>query len=289
MLRAVGSLETIVVEERTTPGARVALTIGASDSGGGSGIAADLKTFSVLDVFGTVAITAVTAQNTTAVKAISLLEPDLVRQQIEAVATDIGVHAVKCGLLPGGAMILQVAQAIKRFNLFPLVVDPVMVTTGGTMLMDEAAVPVLCAELLPLAAVATPNRTEAARMLGRNEPVEDLYTARSAASEICRRFDLRACIVTGIQRPNDEEGEAVDLYFDGTESRELISDWRPTGATHGAGTTFSAAITAGLATGQPIDEAIQTAKHLVSEAIRQTTDLGSGASPVNPLAYAKVK
>ena len=274
--------------ERTTPGTRVALTIADSDSSGGAGIQGDLKTFTVMNVYGVTVITAITAQNTTGVKTSKVLDPELIEKQIEAIASDIDVHGVKTGMLGCAEVIHTVARAVQRHNLFPLVIDPVMVGKSGDSLIDDAAVRVLCRNLLPLAAVATPNRFEAARMLGRAQPIEDLWTAQTAAKELCKKFKLAACIVKGIKRPNDEEGEAVDVYFDGQQEHELVSNWRPTQNTHGAGSTFSAAITAGLALGQPIDQAIQTAKKVISEAIRQTTDLGHGSSPVNPMAYAKV-
>ena len=163
-----------------------------------------------------------------------------------------------------------------------------MASKSGATLLDESAVQILCRKLLPLAAVATPNRFEAARMLGQSEPIEDIYGARSASEQLCRTYKLAACIVSGIKRPNEQEGDAVDMYFDGQKHHELVSDWRPTTNTHGSGCTFSAAITAALALGEPIEQAIQTAKKVISEAIRQTTDLGHGTSPVNPMAYAKV-
>ncbi len=131
-------------------------------------------------------------------------------------------------------------------------------------------------------------------MLGLGAPIADVFGATGAAREICRRFGARACIVKGIRRPNDQEGDAVDVFFfrdaEGKERvEEVVAEWRPTPNTHGSGCTFSAAITAALARGQPLHEAVQTAKNVVTEAIRQTTDLGGGTSPVNHLAYLKVR
>jgi len=275
------------VAERTTPGTRTALTIGASDSGGGSGIQADLKTFSAMNVYGAAVITAVTFRSGGS-GTVEPLEASLVERQLDGVGSQLNAHAVKVGLLPDPAATAVLAKALKRHSMVPLVVDPVMVNKAGERLIDDLAVKALCRSLLPLAALVTPNRFEAAVLLGRSEPIEDLYGALSAAREICRSLKVAACVVMGIERPNDEEGEAVDIFYDGDESRELIGDWRPTSNTTGAGCTFSAAVTAALATGEPIDQAVQTAKRVVGEAVRQTTDLGHGYSPVNPLAYATV-
>ena len=274
---------------RTTPGTSMALTIGGSDSCGGSGIQADLKTFVVRGVFGASAITTITAQNSQAVKQTHVLEPDLIKQQIDVVSSDMQVSATKTGMLPNADTIEVVVKILKQNNLFPLVVDPVMMTVSGDSLVDDASVTTLIKKLLPLATIVTPNGREAARLLGRADPITDLHGAATAAQEICQRLAAKACVVTGIKRENDEEGEAIDLFFDGHELHEIVSDWRPTPNTHGAGCTFSAAITAGLALGQPLDEAIRTAKSVVVESIRQATDLGKGISPVNHLAYLNVK
>ncbi len=274
---------------RTTPGINAALTIAGSDPSGGAGIQADLKTFAALDVFGCTAITAITVQNTAAVKHSEALDPDLVAQQIDAVAGDLPIAATKTGMLANAAIVKAVAKAAQRNKLAPLVVDPVMVSTTGHTLLDETAIKTLCHDLLPLAAVVTPNGQEAAKLLKQDKPITEAYAATEAAKQICAQFGPKACVVTGIQRPGDGDGQAVDIYFDGTDAHEITSAWRSTTNLHGSGCTFSAAITAALAQGQPIDEAVQTAKALVNEAIRQTTDLGHGTSPVNHLAYLKVK
>jgi hydroxymethylpyrimidine/phosphomethylpyrimidine kinase len=280
---------TPVAEARTTPGTQVALAIGGSDSCGGAGIQADLKTFSVMDVYGATAITAITAQNTKGVHAIQLLDADLIEKQIDAVASDIEIDATKTGMLGSAANIKAVAAAIRRANLFPLVVDPVMVAKSGDALLDDDAVDALIEHLLPLAAILTPNRFEAARLLGQDGPLENLGKAPDAAAQICRQTGAKACLIKGFHRPNAEEGEAVDIFFDGTEAHEVAADWRPTQNTHGSGCVLAAAIAAALAHDQPIDQAVQTAKAVVTESIRQATDHGHGRSPVNVLAYAKVK
>ena len=288
-LAALPREEYLAVAERTTPGIKVALTIAGSDSCGGAGIQADLKTFSVMGVYGASALTTITAQNTQGVKDVLLLEPDLIDKQIAAVTGDIEVHATKTGLLGSDRIVETTARAIDRNNLMPLVVDPVMITKSGDSLLDESAVKVLCKKLLPLAAVVTPNRFEAARLLGQDGEIQDLHGATTAARQICQSYGAKACVVKGIKRDNGDAGTAVDLFYDGHDAHEITSDWRPTSNTHGAGSCFSAAITAALALGEPIEEAIQTAKTVISEAIRQATDLGHGHAPVNPLAYLKLK
>jgi hydroxymethylpyrimidine/phosphomethylpyrimidine kinase len=282
------------VAERTVPSIRVAFTIAGSDSSGGAGIQADLKTFSVMDVYGASAITAVTAQNTTGVKRSVTLDAQLVDDQIDAVGGDLKIDATKTGMLGSAANVEVVVKAVNRLNLFPLVVDPVMVSKSGDKLIDDAAVSVLVRKLLPLAAVVTPNRQEAARLLGSSQKVEDVYGATAAAREICARLGARACIVKGIRKPDDQEGQAVDVFVyrdaEGHEQvKEIASPWRITTNTHGSGCVFSAAITAALALGQPLEEAVQTAKNVVSEAVRQNTGIGHGNAPVNHLAWAKVK
>jgi hydroxymethylpyrimidine/phosphomethylpyrimidine kinase len=276
------------VAQRTVPGTNVALTIAGSDSGGGAGIQADLKTFSVMRVFGATAITAITAQNTTGVKQVQPLEADLVAKQIDTVAGDLNVIATKTGMLASRGIIQAVAAAIKRNKLAPLVVDPVMIAKSGDSLIDDDAVDALRKQLLPLAALVTPNRHEAAKLLGQSDPTPDLTAAKAASREICKRHGVRACIVKGFRRNDDKEGEAVDIYFDGTDVREVASAWRPTDNTHGSGCVFSAAITAGLAQGKTLDEAITQAKQVIAEAIRQCTGIGHGISPVNPIAWLDV-
>ena len=191
-------------------------------------------------------------------------------------------------MLGSAAVIEAVINAIKGNNLVPLVVDPVMIAKSGDKLLDDDAVKAM-GKLLKLAAVVTPNRFEAARLLN-SAPINDVFGATEAAREICKRFGARACIVKGIQRPQDKESEAVDVFFDGENMHELVSGWRNTTNTHGSGCVFSAAITGALAKGEPLDQAVRTAKNLVAESIRQTTDLGGGGrSPVNVLSWLKVK
>ena len=274
---------------RTTPGVKVAMTIAGSDSGGGAGIQADLKTFTVMGVFGVTAITAITAQNTKKVQHVMAMSLEWIERQIEAITSDIEVHATKTGMLATAEAVRSVAKAIKRANLMPLVVDPVMVAKSGDALVDDSAVQAIAKDLLPLAAIVTPNRAEAARLLGLSEPIAGIAEAGRAAEQICKRFGARACVIKGFQKGASTEGEMIDVYYDGTQVLEVAGPMRGTDNTHGAGCVFAAAITASLALGEPIEKAVVTAKELIGEAIRQTTDIGKGRAPVNPLAWMNVK
>ncbi|MDX1683394.1 MAG: bifunctional hydroxymethylpyrimidine kinase/phosphomethylpyrimidine kinase [Phycisphaeraceae bacterium] len=278
-----------MAEVRTTPGVKAALTIAGSDSSGGAGLQADLRTLAVMGVHGASAVTAITAQNTKAVKESQALAPKLVDAQIDAVAGDLLLSATKTGMLANADLVRTVARAISRHNLFPLVVDPVMVSKSGDSLIDDAAVSALRDKLLPQAALITPNAQEAARLVDRDRDVDNVQAAGEVGREICQKLKVKACLVTGLHRPNDEEGEAVDVLCDADGTQELTAEWRQTNHTHGAGCVLSAAITGGLALEQPLEEAIETGRNLVAEAIRQATDLGQGHSPVNPMAWMAVK
>lgn len=250
-----------------------ALTIAGSDSGGGAGIQADLKTFSAFSVYGTTAITAITVQNTLGVRMAQELAPGLVVGQIDAVVEDIGVDAAKTGMLSSAAIIHSVAQAIARWHI-RVVVDPVMVAKGGAPLLREDAVSTLIAELLPLAEVVTPNLYEAEVLTGRR--IETLEQMRAAAQDIAA-MGAHHVVVKGGHR----EEEPVDVYFDGEHFSELRAERIITPHTHGTGCTFSAAITALLARGYAVPEAIAHAKHYITEAIRHAPGLGHGHGPVN--------
>ncbi len=274
---------------RTTPGLSVALTIAGSDSSGGAGLQADLKIFTVMGVYGAGVVTAIAAQNTTGVKHLQAVDPDLVEQQIDAVSGDFDLGATKVGLLPNAEIVDVVAKAVKRQNLLPLVVDPSMVAKSGAELVDQNTIDGICQALLPQAAIVTPNRTEAARLLGQSQPIANVAGAIDAARQIVDKFGVRACLIKGIRRTDGKEDEAVDVYHDSERTDEVFSEWRPTENTHGAGCVLSAAITAGLAQGMTPFEAVCQAKAVVVEAIRQSTDLGAGPGPVNHGAYLKVK
>jgi hydroxymethylpyrimidine/phosphomethylpyrimidine kinase len=252
----------------------VAMTIAGSDSGGGAGIQADLKTFAALGVHGTSAITAVTAQNTTGVTDMLDLPPSLVRAQIDAVVGDIGVHAAKTGMLSSAAIISAVVEAIEEHALRNLVVDPVMVAKGGARLLRDDAVDVLRDRLIPLAAVVTPNLPEAQVLLGRQ--IQTLQERRQAARDLVA-MGARAAVVKG-----GHADDVTDVYFDGLDIVELRARRIDTRNTHGSGCVFSAAITAWLARGADPLAAVRQAKEFITEAIANSLEIGQGHGPVNP-------
>ncbi|HSP09562.1 MAG TPA: bifunctional hydroxymethylpyrimidine kinase/phosphomethylpyrimidine kinase [Candidatus Dormibacteraeota bacterium] len=254
----------------------VALTIAGSDSGGGAGIQADLKTFAVLGVHGTSAVTAITAQNTLGVRDILELPVGLVVAQIDAVAEDLGVQAAKTGMLGSSAIIEAVAECVARHNLDRLVVDPVMVAKGGARLLREDAVEALRRRLLPLAAVITPNLPEVEVLLAR--PVRTLEERRQAARDLVA-MGARAAIVKG----GHAETDVTDVFWDGRRLAELEGDRVHTANTHGSGCVFSAAIAAGLARGLDPLSAAMEAKAFIQGAIAGGLEVGHGHGPVNPM------
>lgn len=249
-----------------------ALTIAGSDSGGGAGIQADLKTFAALGVYGLSALTAITVQNTQSVRAVQELPPELVEAQIDAVLEDIGADAAKTGMLSSPLIIEAVARCITRWNV-RLVVDPVMVAKSGDPLLQPQAIQTLSSVLLPLAEVITPNLFEAEVLTGQR--IETLDDMRAAAQAI-HALGPHHVVVKGGHRAAD----AVDVYFDGKRFVELRADRIQTRHTHGTGCTFSAAITAFMARNLPIDAAVASAKNYITEAIRHAPGLGSGHGPV---------
>ncbi len=255
----------------------VALTIAGSDSGGGAGIQADLKTFAALVVHGTSAITALTVQNTLGVSEILEVPPAFVNAQIEAVMADIGAAAAKTGMLASTEIIQVVASAVARHGIRNLVVDPVMVAKGGARLLRDDAVDTLRRLLLPLAAVITPNLPEAEVLLGR--PIRTLDERRQAARDLVA-MGARAAVVKG---GHAEEALAIDHYFDGTELVELQSPRMATANTHGSGCVFSAAIAAELAKGSDSLAAVHQAKEFITGAIERSLEVGRGHGPVNPM------
>jgi hydroxymethylpyrimidine/phosphomethylpyrimidine kinase len=255
---------------------RVALTIAGSDSGGGAGIQADLKTFAAFGVHGTSAITAVTAQNTVTVSEIHEIPIRVIRAQIDAVVEDIGVQAAKTGMLASAEIIEAVAAAIREHGIRNLVVDPVMVAKGGARLLHSDAIASLYRHLLPLAAVVTPNIPEAEVLLGR--AVTTLDDRRQAARDLVA-LGPRAAVVKG---GHADEAQAVDVYWDGSDMVELVGRRINTKNTHGSGCVFSAAITAGLAKGLEPLEAVRAAKAFIERAIEHSLELGTGHGPVNP-------
>jgi hydroxymethylpyrimidine/phosphomethylpyrimidine kinase len=254
---------------------RTALTIAGSDSGGGAGIQADLKTFAAHGVFGLTALTAVTAQNTRGVTAWEPIAPDLVAAQIDAVAADLGVHAVKTGMMATPSIVTAVARAIDR-NRLPLVVaDPVMVAKGGARLLDDEAVANIRQELLPRAHVVTPNVPEAAALAGIE--IRSVADMRKAAARILA-LGPRVVVVKGGHLDGEE---AIDVVIGEGLSFDVARPRVATRHTHGTGCTFAAAIAANLALGLEIRPAIERARDYLDGAIRHAPGLGGGHGPLN--------
>ena len=254
------------------------LSIAGSDSGGGAGIQADIKTFSALGCFGMTAITALTAQNTTGVRAIHGVPPAMLVQQIDAVVEDIGVDAVKIGMLHSSDVVSAVAQAIRRHHLKRVVFDPVMVATSGAVLIDDAAIKVLVEQLFPCADVITPNLDEAALLVGRL-----LHTEADMESAAAQLLSMGAQAV--LLKGGHLQGEVVaDLLAHEDGTRTWMRDARiHTPNTHGTGCTLSSAIAAFLASGQVLPEAVQSARSYIRGALQAGAQVrtGSGSGPLN--------
>jgi hydroxymethylpyrimidine/phosphomethylpyrimidine kinase len=252
-----------------------ALTIAGSDSGGGAGIQADLKTFGALGVFGTSALTAVTAQNTTGVHEVVMIPASTVVAQILAVLDDIGAGAIKTGMLGTPEVVEAVARVLRERDASPLVVDPVMIAKSLARLLSEDGVAVMISDLLPLATVITPNAPEAEALTGRSVRTE--AEAREAAR---RLHDLgpRAVIVKGGHLAT---ADVVDVLFDGKEFHEARGPRHATRHTHGTGCTFAAAIAASLSLGHSLPDAFQRSREYLDGAIRHAPGLGHGAGPVD--------
>ncbi len=252
----------------------IALTIAGSDSGGGAGIQADLKTFAALGVYGMSVLTAITAQNTRAVTAVFELPTDLVEAQIDAVITDIGADAVKTGMIASSELIRAVAGKVRQHGLGTLVVDPVMVAKSGDRLLREDAVDALRNELLPLATVITPNLPEAEVLVGHS--ITTLDEMRAAAAEIVR-MGARSVVVKGGHRAE----EPTDVFFDGQRHVDLTATRVETTSTHGTGCTLASAIAAHLAHGEDLEAAVRAAKAYISAAIAAAYPIGHGHGPVH--------
>jgi hydroxymethylpyrimidine/phosphomethylpyrimidine kinase len=251
------------------------LTIAGSDSGGGAGIQADLKTFAALGVYGASAITAVTAQDTQHVYGVVEMEPSFVAQQIDAVLGDIGANAVKTGMLANAAIIEAVAGRLRHWGVLTLVVDPVMVAKGGDSLLRDDAVDALRQHLLPLATVVTPNLPEAEVLVGGKLSTWD--DIREAAREIASWGAANVVIKGG-----HGEGDVVtDLLFDGSDFREYSASRVDTQSTHGTGCTFASAIAATLAKGETVEHSVMAAKAYVTKALQNAYPLGHGHGPVH--------
>ncbi len=255
----------------------IALTIAGSDSGGGAGIQADLKTFSALGVFGASALTAITAQNTRGVTAVEILSPGIVTAQIEAVLADLDVAAIKIGMAADAPIIAAIAACLEGLHQ-PIVLDPVMVATSGDRLLAEEAVAALREGLVPLADLVTPNLPEAALLSGTELAGDE--AGMRAQAEAIMGFGARAVLMKG---GHLKGGEAVDLLFDGEAVHRFAGPRIDTTHDHGTGCTLAAAITARLALGDAMPEAVRAAKNYLTEALARADELkvGSGRGPVH--------
>jgi hydroxymethylpyrimidine/phosphomethylpyrimidine kinase len=253
------------------------LSIAGSDSGAGAGVQADLKAFARCGVWGMTAITAITAQNTTAVTAVYPLPPEAIVEQVRAVADDIGVDAVKIGMVGNAEAIRAVEQALDLIPEAPVVLDPVMVAESGARLLDNDAEDALRSGLVPRAAVVTPNLSEAAVLAGREPDVDVGELARAVHA-----LGPDAVVVTGGHRE-----AATDVFFDGERLVEIPGERHPAGTSHGSGCTHSSAIAAHLALGADPLTAAQEAKEIAAAAVRDgLRGLGAGAGPVDALGLA---
>jgi hydroxymethylpyrimidine/phosphomethylpyrimidine kinase len=248
------------------------LSIAGSDSGGGAGIQADLKVFARVGVHGMTAITAITAQNTVGVEAVEAISPRIILAQVRAVAEDIGVDAVKIGMLGTAETVEAVVEALGHVGEAPVVVDPVMIAESGAVLLDEEARRALVQKLLPLAAVVTPNIPEARALTGLGEGTSQEDLARTLVE-----MGARAAVVTG-----GHSTEVVDVFYDGDEVVEISGERHPDGAAHGSGCTHSSSLAAFLALGREPLAAAEGARKITSEAVRDgLRGIGAGPGPVD--------
>lgn len=249
-----------------------ALTIAGSDSGGGAGIQADLKTFSARGVFGMSAITALTAQNTLGVQGVAEIDPAFVAQQIDSVMTDIGADVWKTGMLSNSNIVRAVADRARHYNMDKIVVDPVMVAKGGDALLKQEACEALIQELLPLAMVVTPNHHEAEVLTGLTiHTVDDMKKAAAAVLEL----GAKAVVLKGGHLP--ENSDAIDIFTDGEQWFSLRVERVPTTNSHGTGCCFASALAAEIAKGNALPEAVATAKAYLTAALQRADSLEVGA------------
>ena len=255
---------------------RVALTIAGSDSSGGAGIQADLKTFQALGVFGISAVTAVTVQNTQKVYDIQEMRPEIVHDQITCLFDDISIHAVKIGMVASISLIEAIARALNTIDpLPPVILDPVMISKSGYALLQPDAQSALVRHLFPLARVVTPNLPEAEALLGRK--IADIDAMKTAAREILA-LGAKMVVVKG---GHLGQGSATDVLFDGVDFRLLESPRIDTANTHGTGCTFSSAIAAHMARGESFFDAVTQAKAYITGAIENAFSLGKGCGPTH--------
>lgn len=261
---------------------RKLLTIAGSDSGGGAGIQADIKTFQELNVYGMSVVTAVTAQNTLGVQGVYPLAVEAILQQMDSIGADLNPDAIKTGMLFSGDIIKAVAHKVKEYDWGNLVVDPVMVAKGGSSLLQQEAVDALITHLLPLAQVVTPNIPEAEVLTGiRIVSIDD---KREAARRICR-MGARHVVIKGGH--DVDTMHTLDILYDGVRFEEFQGNRVETKHTHGTGCTFSAAIAAQLAQGKSVREAVRIAKSFIQAAIEDSLAIGGGHGPTNHWAYQR--
>ena len=253
------------------------LTIAASDSGGGAGIQADLKTIALMGSFGMTAITALTAQNTTGVKTIQKIPVSFIAKQIDAVISDLGVDAVKTGMLVDTKVVETVSHKLRNYHITKVIVDPVMLSKSGVPLMTKEACASLKRELIPLAFLITPNLYEASTITGKK--VEKVTHMKEASKKI-HQMGAQNVLIKG----GHLKGKPVDILYDGKEFHEFDSERIKTKNTHGTGCVFSAAIATEIAKGVPLVKAVKHAKDFITTSIRFSLDLGKGCGPVNPYA-----
>ncbi len=259
-----------------------ALTIAGSDSGGGAGIQADLKTFQELGVYGMSVITAVTAQNTLGVQGVYPMSAEAIERQLASIGEDLRPDALKTGMLFSGDIIRIVAAAIKEFGWKQIVVDPVMIAKGGASLLQQEAIDAMIQELLPLADVVTPNIPEAEALSGIT--ITDGDSRQKAALRI-HAYGCKHVMIKGGHEANTEQ--ATDLLYDGVSFTEFTSKRLVTQHTHGTGCTFAAALTSGLAQGHTTKASLQLAKSFIHAAISEPLHIGSGHGPTNHWAYQR--
>ncbi|WP_044022222.1 bifunctional hydroxymethylpyrimidine kinase/phosphomethylpyrimidine kinase [Bacillus sp. SG-1] len=261
-----------------------ALTIAGSDSGGGAGIQADLKSFQELGVFGMSALTAVTAQNTTGVQGVFPMDADAVVSQIQSIGEDLPPDAVKTGMLFNAEIIERVSREIERYQWKNIVIDPVMIAKGGASLLQKEAISAMKEYLIPLSMIITPNIPEAEVLTGAN--INTAAGKKEAARKL-HEMGAKHVIIKGGH--DDTADYASDLLFDGEEFYEFTSKRFGTRNTHGTGCTYSAAITAGLADGLPVPVAVERAKDFIKAAIEDDLGLGNGHGPTNHWAFNRRK
>jgi len=260
----------------------IVLTIAGSDSGGGAGIQADIKTFTSLCVYGASVITALTAQNTQGVQGVYPVPADFVEQQFESVMDDSRAHVIKTGMLHTKEVVAKVAVLFRKYNVQISVVDPVMVSTSGSRLLEQDAVDALITQLIPMATIVTPNIREAGVLLNR-AVTRNLEDMKKAASEIWREKGPKNVLIKGglDMEERNKETEVTDVLYDGVMFHVFRHDYVPTKSTHGTGCTLASAIAAFLARGHSVFKAVEEAELFVHKAIKTSVPLGKGHGPVN--------